>query len=62
MLTRIRNAWNTLFARDPSITVEVTGDTWSCQWKHMTPEDAERITRNVADMIANRGSRSCRVA
>lgn len=62
MITRIRSAWNTLFARNPTITVEVTFGTWNCQWKHMTPEDAERITRNVADTIANRGSRSCRVA
>lgn len=54
MTNRIRNAFRALFARNPTITVEVVGGTWNCQWKHMTPEDAERITRNVADTIASR--------
>lgn len=54
MIVSIRNAWRALFARKPSITVEVTGDTWSCQWKHMTADDAARITQGVADAIANR--------
>ena len=54
VFNRIHNAIRALFARNPRITVEVTDATWSCRWKHMTAEDAERITRNVADTIANR--------
>ena len=54
MLTRIRNAWHALFARNPTITVEVTGDTWSCQWKHMKPDDAARLMYGIADAVADR--------
>lgn len=53
-MSRIRNAWRALFARNPSITVEVTGDTWNCQWKHMTRDDAARLMHGIADEVAER--------
>ncbi len=53
-MNRIRNAIRALFVRNPTITVEVTGDTWSCQWKHMTPDDAARLMYGIADAVADR--------
>lgn len=54
VIDRIRNAFRALFARNPTITVEVVGETWSCQWKRMTPEDAARLMRGIADEVADR--------
>jgi hypothetical protein len=53
-MNRLRNAWHALFARNPSITVEVTGGTWSAKWKHMTPDDAAMLMYGVADAVADR--------
>lgn len=53
VLTHIRNAFHALFASNPSITVEVTGDTWRCRWQHMAPDDAARLMYGVADAVAD---------
>jgi hypothetical protein len=52
MINRIRNAWRALFSRNPTITVEVTGGTWSAKWKHMTPNDAAALLYSVANATA----------
>jgi hypothetical protein len=51
-MNRLRNAWHALFARNPSITVDVVGDTWrSCEWRGMDRDRAVAILGDVHDRL-----------
>jgi hypothetical protein len=54
MIDRLRSAFRALFARKPTITVEVTGGTWSAKWKHMTPDEAARQMHDIAYAVEDR--------
>lgn len=45
---RLRNAWRALFARNPTITVEVRDGTWSAKWQHMSADDATVLLHGVS--------------
>lgn len=51
MIERIRNAWRALFARNPRVTIEVIGGTWSAQWEHMGRDEAALLLHGVAEAV-----------
>lgn len=51
MIDRIRAALHALFARNPTITVEVVNGSWMCEWRGMDRDGAAIVLGAVHDVI-----------